>query len=483
MADEQQYYHPIIQAYLQRRQQDQSALEAANRDENAKAQLAQEKQHQTELLKQSQQRIDHETALQDANLKLATAAHEAANLQARVGTLQHIGDIIKSGANPEILKGIQGVNYDPGVSAPNPSLPGVDGGSPQTLPPTQMTQPSVQFQGSEPFNTSAFGTPSAEADRIKQLAAAKAGGAAEGALPAKLVEQNNLAANTQATQGQQQQNQRDLQKSANDFKAGLTDKQIQSNEKIAHGHDATSIFTNQATNAARIQVAGMGGTGSDDENSTVQHGVIAALTGQTKVNASSPFGRAVIAGVQQAGGQPVDPKTIEQLKAMQGLVPVFDELKRFANKNLPDESGSTGKVGAQIKGMVQGYVAKASPFPSDVRNDLAQIKSKALNIGRQLEGMGGRPLAAQLQLDIDSITSPGITKQQAMDRVQNLLNMYVNKEQDQILGGFPDAQKQMIYKATGVTPSFMIGKPDKLPNGATLDKDESIKEGKAVYVK
>jgi hypothetical protein len=102
-------------------------------------------------------------------------------------------------------------------------------------------------------------------------------------------------------------------------------------------------------------------------------------------------------------------------------------------------------------------------------------------IGKSVEGMTGRPLATQLKLDLDSLMTPGITKKDALNRIDNLTEQYVNKQGNITQAGMPDSQKELLYHTQGVKPSWLAVAPQTGPKGTKLDEPASLKAGHPLY--
>jgi len=302
---------------------------------------------------------------------------------------------------------------------------------------------SVQSQGQTPDFSSAFPGPAAEAARIRGLAGAQAGGAAEAELPfqqqlAKTKFENEQALGTQKF----------------GFESTLQGARIASEEKVAAAHinSAETIAKlsrssqeriSAATNRTHLQAMGMD---PNTNKGMVQSMYLGALTGDYKLNPSvNPLERVVYDQVQQSGGHLVDPKEALGLREAQKLVPLFDKLEAFS-KELP-----TGTGGAWVQGHGVG-LANTLGIPTDLQNKINIINSQAMNVGKATEGITGRPLAQQMKLDLDSLATPGITKSQFIDRINNLRQNYINNQDNVFFSGMPNFQKELIKQKYGLVP-------------------------------
>ena len=121
---------------------------------------------------------------------------------------------------------------------------------------------------------------------------------------------------------------------------------------------------------------------------------------------------------------------------------------------------------------------------TDFQDEINQIKAQTMNVGKVIEGLtGGRITNVQIGLALDAITAPGIKKEQALNQLKNLKDILFNKQENVIMGGMPEEQKQLIYQIHGIKPAWMVLNPPLPENkaGHKLDIEESIKRGGPVY--
>jgi hypothetical protein len=232
----------------------------------------------------------------------------------------------------------------------------------------------------------------------------------------------------------------------------------------------------------RLQVAGMGG--GEGDQSRVNALTMGGLTGEIKLNPASPLEGIAYSRIQQSGGQLVDQKEVLAAKEAQKMLPLLTKLEDYA-KDLPDTI-----TGAFVQGHVTG-AKNALGISSDLQNKINIINSQAMVVGKAVEGLSGRPLSTQLRLDLDTLASPGITKSQMLDRINNLRENYVNNQTNVVFAGMPDWQRELNAKKWGIQPiaaQTSQGQPDwlriapqKNPNGKSLDPTTSLTEGHPVY--
>lgn len=459
LEDAAQAYNPIIQAMiatanLQKQGQQQDIEKERNKElaTQAKANLAAETQ-----------RIQNEHEHQLATIDLAGKAHSLAAEAQLMQTLSMAKDLHAKGVDIGKL-GLSGL-FNGGIThGANPqdqlNTP------PQTLPqnatpvlgstPVQQPQPQQQ-----PDLNSIFPGPEQEAARVRGLAGAQAGGAAEAELPF----QQQLATSKFEHDKQLRKMQTDAEKEV----AGMHIKSAESIAKLSRGSQMAIANMENATHLKQINLE-YGGT-----SETNQALLVGALTGEIKLNPSNPIQRNVLGSINEMGGRPVDSKELDALKQGQKLIPLFDKLKIFADK-LP-----TSTAGAFMQGHALG-AAKWAGVSTDTQNELNNIMSQAIQVGKSVEGMtGGRVLATQLSLDLNSLASGSVTKDQAISKLNNLKDYYTNQQEQILLGGMPDFQKELIFKRMGIKPAWLVTAPQKNALGHKLDEQESMKRGQPVY--
>jgi hypothetical protein len=441
LEDAAQSYNPIIQAMiatanLQKQGQQQDIEKERNKQlaDQAKQSLAAETK-----------RIENEHEHQLATIDLAGKAHSLAAEAQHMQTAAMLRDLAAKGVDVGKL-GLSGLFNGGQTMGANPK-------DQANTPPHVLPQNATPVLGSTPIQqqpqtqapdiSSIFPGAAAEAARVRGLAGAQAGGAAEGELPfqqqlAKTKFENEQALGTQKF----------------GFESTLQGARIASEEKVAAAHinSAETIAKlsrssqeriSAATNATHLQAMGMD---PNTNKGMVQSMYLGALTGDYKLNPSvNPLERVVYDHVQQSGAHLVDPKEALGLREAQKLVPLFDKLDAFA-KQFP-----TSTSGAWAQGHTVG-LANTLGIPTDLQNKINIINSQAMNVGKATEGITGRPLAQQMKLDLDSLATPGITKSQFQDRINNLRQNYVNNQDNVFFSGMPSFQKELIKQKYGLVP-------------------------------
>jgi hypothetical protein len=401
MADEQQYYNPIIQSMIAAQQGNMQRAKLQQEAEQFKAdKLIREHQLGIEETRAKNEH-EHQTGMLDVQKALAEAQVEANRLN-RIKTARELA--------------LGGVDI-------NQALPSMGGQQIQGIPSTQ----DLQAQ---------------EIQRIQREAGAQATGQMAAAEPFQIRSEERALATKQS-----------LMDAENAFKERLADKEIGSKEALAKLERGTQLAIANATNATHLKVAGMQYTPTPE---ALRGMLIAGATGATKLNYANPQERAALGTLQEMGGREIDPKEAQALREGQQLIPLFDKLKTFADK-LP-----TTKAGAFVQGHALG-AANAVGWSTDTQNELNKLTSQALVVGRAVEGLtGGRVLSKQLELDLNSLASGAITKDQAYERLNNLKDLYTNKQENMIMGGLPDWQKDLVRKTYGiksVSPSSTTAQP------------------------
>jgi hypothetical protein len=484
LEDAAQSYNPIIQAMiatanLQKQGQQQDIEKERNKQEAAARQ---------ESLKNETKRIENEHQHQQSQIELMGKAHSLAAEAQSMQTASMLRDLAAKGVDVGKL-GLSGL-FTGGVTHganPKDQLNTPPGVLPQGAAPISNATPvagftPVQSQGQTPDFASAFPGPAAEAARVRSLAGAQAGGAAEGEEPFKVQADTRKLQNEQSLAGTQFGYQTTLQNARIASEEKVAAAHINSAETIAKLSRSSQERISAATNQTHLQAMGMD---PNTNKGMVQSMYLGALTGDYKLNPSvNPLERVVYDHVQQSGAHLVDPKEALGLREAQKLVPLFDKLETFA-KELP-----TSTSGAWAQGHTVG-LANTLGIPTDLQNKINIINSQAMNVGKATEGITGRPLAQQMKLDLDSLATPGITRPQFVDRINNLRQNYINNQDNVFFSGMPTFQKELIKQKYGLvpigaqssqtTPQWLRDAPKKSKIGGTLDEAASVTQGQPIY--
>jgi len=201
--------------------------------------------------------------------------------------------------------------------------------------------------------------------------------------------------------------------------------------------------------------------------------------GQVKLNPANPTHAAVLSALEEQGANTdLSDKDVDAIKETNKLGPIFDQMETL----IPQLS--KGRPGAFVKG-VGVKAAEAVGASSKIQNDLKILKSRAIVIGRALEGMTGRPLAIQLATDLNSLPDASITQDDARDRIKNLRDLLIGVEES-LFAGMPEWQRKMVSEKyqtnpAAAKPDWLRTAPKKNAKGHTLDEATSLKHGSPVY--
>jgi len=424
-------YSPIIAAMVanakQQTENNQQILEGQRQKDQVAHQKVQDAQ-QNRALDQAELSEKHHNEHEQSTLDIQRAL---ADVQSQIGAMSRIKtvrDMIMGGVPQESI---------------NQNL-GSNGGAPvQGMPTPQAMQAQQATQAGNVAGAQAGATAAAQAPYIEQQAESQFG---------------------------RQQSLKDQQ---NSFDERMQGQHIASQEKIAQMSRGTQYGIAQMDNNTRLKLGGM--DNSEGSSNLVRNLTIAGATGQIKLSPANPLERVALSNMQDMGWRTPDPKEVQAMKESQQLLPIFDKLRDFANTELPDDRGTAflqGK-GTEIK--------NALGISSEKQNKLNIINSQAMVIGKSVEGMTGRPLATQMKLDLDSLMTPGITKKDALNRIDNLTEQYVNKQANITQGGMPDSQKELLYHTQGVKPAWLAIAPQKSALGGKLDEPTSLKAVHPIY--
>lgn len=275
-----------------------------------------------------------------------------------------------------------------------------------------------------------------ESGRIRAMAMAQSGGAAAGTELYKIAEEGRALAGKKELMKLEHENNVSLTKLKSDTEKDLAKMHIDAQKEIA-----------KAANGMHWEIANLQYGITPDVFKAL---IVGGMTGEIKLSPANPIERKALGAIESIGGRLSDPNELKALKESQKLIPIFDKLQAFVNK-LPE---------TKKEALAQGWavdLAGKFKWPTDVANELKILKSQALNIGRSLEGLtGGRVLAKQLEVDLDSITEAGIPKPQGQERLDNLKDLYTNTQHNVVMGGMPNFQKELIFKKYGIQPAGQV---------------------------
>lgn len=396
MAGEERYINPIIEAMARTANMAQERRRLAAEQENAQADRKIRQQLADQAEEQIKNTAEHNKALIDLQNKHFQLAHDEHALNA----IQIARNLVAGGVK---LPQVGGENA-PAV----PGMPAMSGG-PGTIqiPGTDVTLPANALPGPE---------------EVAKQKANEITAEGEARWPFQL----------RMLQAEEQSKGR-LQKNAQDFEAAENTKKEANQMAIAKMSRGTQFAIAQMETNARKDIFGLE-HGLTPEG--IRSGIMQGLTGQRKFTSDNVYDQNVMRQINALGARPLDPKDAETLKSLNGLNDAFDKMQKFINDNLSDS-----KMGAFATGL------KAKIPQSDIKSRFDTVKSYALNIGKALEAQtGGRVLSKQLDLDLDSMVSPGITKSNAQAKLDDLRDRYVNQVQNVIMTGMPDFQKEAIQK-------------------------------------
>lgn len=425
MANEQQYYNPIIQAMAQSVQAQQNQQKLEQEQERQKQEIASSKlqgaqsQQAHDLAERSQKYYEqHSDKLLDLKAAMDKANQQLINAQ--IGHTVH--DMIMHGATPEET---------------------------QSLAPGIGQLPSREDVG-----------------QFNQAQTAGTAGATTQA------QQNVLFPQQQQLQQNLFEQQKSLKDYQNDFELKKQSNQITSNEKIAKlSKDAAYGIAAMHDKTTRM----MGGMDEGEgASSLINNMVDLAASGQVKLNPANKMEAFALSRMADAGFKNPDPKDIAAMKASQKLIPIFDKLREYAN-TLPDDRTAATAQGYLLHGK------QALGIGSKQQTDLDNVLAQASTVGTSLENITGRPLAGQLKLELNSLVQPGNTKADVLSKINNLQNTYVNNQENVTQGGMNAIQKELLYRKQGILPSSLATAPQKGPKGTPLDIPASLRLGQPAY--
>ena len=472
-----QYIHPIIEAFVAGRQHALQKAELAQKGQQFTASQEQQKQLEEERLQNEQQFRDAQLkqAQQGFELTKALAAyqHQSDTLKALQGVREQGGDV---GQAQQFLnkppdwfsQSGQTASSQSQVSpqAPSGSAPGT-----APMPISQQNSPQVDLSG-------ALGPdPATRMQQMIDFEGKKAGAVANAQLPAEQAKQNALFKQQLELQTNETQAKKDAAATNQAFESTENAKKITSEEnlaKLSRGAQMTIEGMRESGENSRALLPY--GIGPSSGALTERQAMLA--TGQIKPDVNNKMDAVAMEANSRAGVVNVDPKDIEALKKLNGLPAILQEERDYAKKYLPSEK-ELGPTKAKAEAFIQQHVL---PEQSDTKQEYGKILGQITNFGQDLEGMtGGRILSQQMKSELASYAGPGMTREQALSKIEAQGTAFYNKQQNQLLSGVKPGQKELIYQKHGIKPAY---EPTvKYPDGKTgiLNTIDSDKAGHAVY--
>jgi hypothetical protein len=469
MAGESQYYNPIIEAMIASTQNTERIKTREQQGKQHDAELKAKEKQQEQQQKQFEAQLKQEADFRNKQIDFESQRLKLESNRAAMDFMKTGRELVKEGGNEEAF-----LAQFPELAKQMPAAPMVQqnlGNVPQeahaqnpvytqelpegAYPDPQVSHPVIgEKQGSRFYN------PEVEAANVQRLAQAKLGPETEARK--KLIDYEN-----------------DFKK-----KGDEAERLWRSSESKLDRDSHERISANSLRAQSEHWKLQYGGS-TPGQNSGM---LLAGMTGRMKLDGSNPHERAILNQIYAEGGRPIDPKELNALKDSQKLLPFFPKMKAFA-ESLPENP-----VAAAASGSAKAFLQNKLNITTDQMNEMAQIKGHILNVGRALEGMTGRPLVAQLQIDLDSILSGTLSRKHATERWNNIAEMFRNNYDNVLLGGTSPEQKKLLERLEGIVPAFEVApkeKPDPeflkvAPKtnkaGHKLDRENSIKFGRPVYV-
>lgn len=452
--------NPIIQGYLQ-------GVQMRKRQEIAQQELVLKQQQQQQAAEQSKAYIAHlgaETEMRHAEIEMERRTHEF-NMQQAIakgineGTLKAPGGGNAAPNQQAVQQQLsQPAGSDPndvaGAAPDNSSSPQASG-----MPIANATQPSpqkVNINGVD-IDPSTVVSPqetfqrelnqrqqNAQSDLEQQVNSAKTLGPIQ-------AQQAGATASAKATAEEPFNIASDTRKAANE--KALKDQESAASLQrtrmtIEGGKAEAAIHAGATIQAARIGAAGrMGELINPDDPSP--SGVSSAITNNALLHAtghggaalgSKPIDIATKQALSNLGWVDVPEKTLANLNAIHGLDTPIATMKQYMS-SMPTDTASAlaRRMGANIPG-------------TDSANYKNILDSFKVQMDRSVGGLSGRISNQEMQAMQGLVTTPGITKEQATQRMNVIESQIRSKAVDQVLGGIPDSQKAIILKSNGFDP-------------------------------
>lgn len=410
MANGEEYYNPIISAYLraveQKNQKDQFHQKLQLESDQQKA----EQKYRQQLADQAQQRIDseHQAHLDELEQQKTVNAHNAGMLriatdQAHRVMTDSVRKHILEGDSPESAAGAEGGAIDQGVPA-------------YSIPPGGNEQPvgeSIKLPGGTSIPTAGLMTPEREAQQVAQKAGLVTQAQHEAELPSQLILEKQKSLGLRLLEQNKQTfeaNQKDLDRANRIDVAKLRIKSVENNvDPMVAENYANDLY----------------------------------VTGNQKITGVTPKLRASIVGSVPKGWTPIDPKDA----AVIDRIPKLQEMLSLADK-LAEQSFNTHPLNAIAGTAGYGPAGQLKDQLTSIAGDMAEFFGH--EVGRKSEG--------DIKRAVDGLYSAkqGVTaNKQSVDQARNIIQSTIQP----LLEKYPPSQRDLILAKRGVKSSSFNGGP------------------------
>lgn len=462
MANEEQYYNPIISTYLKVKGMKQESEQNA-----AKLKLAQQAQDaeeaaRSEAMRQGNEKIKNEHEFQTAQLGLLTKAHELSQLKSRQDVGSWLQSMAEHGAHPDVAASLLGGTMIPGSgNTPTPSMTDPNtgtqiptGGVP--APPTQVKLPGLD----NPVDLSGLAGPETQLDLARRHAEAVSKGTSAGKLPSDLEE---LAA--------KHKNEMDLHNLEHTQKLAQISAEGGNQERLARVHGGYQEAVQNIEGGYRLRgIQLMHSLGLDDgsgSNTAIGANLLdGVMSGRTPWASLSKDSQRVVQTLATAEGTQIPtskdyPKAVDTVASMQTLM---DQFRNLANNYSRDTPG--GNVAAKL---THGLVAGTVPG-GDLDSKLKEMKSMGGQLASFFDQQNRKSDAEILRQVVGSF-DPQATKAQNLDKLEG----HVQQLQQTVRNTFTGINPDRVNKVLGDrgVGDFGAFKPKKyaiqLDDGSVVD--------------
>lgn len=482
MDDPMQFVNPIIQAMIQNRNQGLEVAKLKQGGQQFKQEQALRQQQQQDVEKQIEQQ--HEIASQ----QLANQHDQIQNAieSSRIDSLAKIQDFVRKGGDVSKLGTVDFSNLFSNQS--NPASPAGGGPNPNAAPSSvspsapspapsnvqsplnykgimqngPQAQPQSQAQSQVPpqmsgITNSIFGTQEDYLKLLKGQAQAQAEGAAEGALPSKLVEMNRGNAYQQARDAAQNDFQREIINKQQVQEASQNALQRTNQLDIAKMSRGTQMAIAQLDNSTKLKQIGAEYL-TDPTSATGL--ALDIFGGGQKVDLGNPAMLKMVANGGAAGFK--NPGTdIDQLKSLDKAETSLNNYQDFVNKYLG--TSKVGAIGQSIAGKV--------PWSTEAKTAQDITKGDLQEIGHEIEGYpNGRALSSQFSAESQTTPNLSDTKANGQKKVDAMRNS-INEQRSLILKNYSPAQIELFKKMNpGINLSSTAAAPASSAAPNTVNK-------------
>lgn len=444
MANESQYFAPIVQAYLEATKGMQQNQNAQLERQQRQQQLDQEAKQQDALLKQAQQKIDQEKQNQDELHDVALQHLKIANRQAAEATFEHLTNLIKGGTSPQAAA--QGL----GGTSQRGNFPGAMAQRDLLLPQTTPAEDTINLNGQQiPVSGLQTQAQAQEAalNQFKAQAGIQAGANAEATEPYKIAAEARATKAKKEEMAQQEQFQLAQDQANNDRVMGVARVNGQYHlQGIRMMHDlGLEDGSGAVSNLAKKLTDGI-------------------FNGTVDPSKLTPDQKKVVTAYASANGEtiPTNKNYATNLDNIGNLDVLLNQYKDLAQNYSKDSPGDTNTLGTRLAhGQLGGLIGT-----SDLNAKQDALKAQAGLLAKQFEGQARTSDANIVRQALGSF-DPAATVEQNLGKL-NTRYQDLNQIVKNTFPGISADRVNSVLTARGIQNLSVSQQQKKVADGSHL---------------